>query len=190
MRVWRALRTLGCATLRDGAYLLPEAPECAARFDTVMADTLDAGGQAEVYRLDGRDEARNTALRALFDRGADYAGLLREVERLNSELARAAAAELLRPARQLRRRFDEIAANDFFPDKAQAHARQAVEDFETRLAGMLSPDEPRRVQGRIARLKRADYHGRAWATRRDLWVDRVASAWLIRRHIDRKATFL
>src|SRR5439155_11275557 len=55
---------------------------------------------------------------------------------------------------------------------------------------VLSPDEPHAEQRPIARLNPAEYQGRVWATRRNLWVDRVASAWLIRRFIDRKASFL
>ena len=54
---------------------------------------------------------------------------------------------------------------------------------------MLSPDEPHETKGRVPRLDRAKYRGRTWATRSRLWVDRVASAWLIRRFIDREARF-
>jgi hypothetical protein len=190
MRVWRALKSLGCATLRDGVYLLPDRPEHASVFDAVVTETLAAAGQAEVYRLAGLDEAREAVLRGLFDRSADYAELFGEIDRLLGRLRCEAAADLIKPMRHLRRRFDEIVASDHFPGPVQAHARQAVEDLEASLAERLSPDEPRHIQGRIVSLKPTDYHGRIWATRRDLWVDRIASAWLIRRHIDRKASFL
>ena len=55
---------------------------------------------------------------------------------------------------------------------------------------MLSPDEPLPVSGTVALLNRADYLGRVWATRRRPWVDRLASAWLIKRFIDPEANFL
>jgi hypothetical protein len=58
-----------------------------------------------------------------------------------------------------------------------------------RIEQQLSPDEPQETQGGIARLDRERYRGRTWATRRRLWVDRVASAWLIRRFIDPDARF-
>lgn len=190
MRVWRALKSLGCATLRDGVYLLPDRPEHVSVFDAVVTDTLAAAGQAEVYRLAGRSEPQEAELRGLFDRGEDYTELLGEIDHLLGRLHCEAATELIKPIRHLRRRYDEIVASDYFPGPIQAHARQAVEDIEANLAGRLSPDEPRHVQGRIASLQPTDYQGRTWATRRDLWVDRIASAWLIRRHIDRKATFL
>ena len=63
-------------------------------------------------------------------------------------------------------------------------------DFIGAAEQLLSPDEPRAVDAAIVRLERNDYQGRTWATRRQLWVDRVASAWLIRRFIDSKARFL
>ncbi len=58
-----------------------------------------------------------------------------------------------------------------------------------RIASLLSPDEPHDTDGAIPRLDASQYQGRTWATRRRLWVDRVASAWLIRRFIDRGARF-
>jgi hypothetical protein len=61
----------------------------------------------------------------------------------------------------------------------------------TRFAALFDRDgEPRAGSAEIRRLAAADFSGRTWATRRHLWVDRMASAWLIRRFIDRKAKFL
>lgn len=61
----------------------------------------------------------------------------------------------------------------------------------TRFAALFDRDgEPGTGSGEIRRLATADFQGLTWATRRHLWVDRMASAWLIRRFIDRKAKFL
>ncbi|NNC27424.1 chromate resistance protein, partial [Salinisphaera sp. USBA-960] len=62
-------------------------------------------------------------------------------------------------------------------------------DFNKRVESLLSPDEPHETEGGVPRLDVADYQGRVWATRRQLWVDRVASAWLIHRFIDKAARF-
>ena len=190
MRVWRGLKGLGCATLRDGVYLLPDRPELANRYDAIIEDTLEAGGQAEVYRLAGRNEEQEAELCGLFDRSADFTALFAEVDALLGKLRSEPAEGLSRPIRALRRRFDELVVSDYFPGPVQTHARQALEDLETGLTERLSPDEPHHVQASIPALDQADYQGRTWATRRDLWVDRVASAWLIRHHIDPKARFL
>jgi hypothetical protein len=194
MRVWRGLKGLGCATLRDGVYLLPERPELVNRFDAIIEDTLEAGGQAEVYRLAGRNEEQEAELCGLFDRSADFTALFAEIDALLGKLRSEPAEGLSRPIRALRRRFDELVVGDYFPGPVQAHARQALEELETALEKRLSPDEPSHVldvnQSNIPALDRADYQGRTWATRCNLWVDRVASAWLIRQHIDLKARFL
>ena len=67
---------------------------------------------------------------------------------------------------------------------------QALQALELVCAHLLSPDEPQAMAGSIARLHPADYQGRTWATRQCPWVDRLASAWLIRRFIDPQARIL
>jgi hypothetical protein len=175
MRIWRALRALGCATLRDGVYLLPESPEHAAALARIGADVLSVQGMAELYLLGGRDAEQQTQLVALFDRAADYARLLQAI----------AAADDARSVRALRREFNALVAIDYFPGEAQRQAHAALAALEAAASG-----EPSAVSGRIRRLASADFQGRTWATRKGLWVDRLASAWLIRRFIDRKAKFL
>jgi hypothetical protein len=78
---------------------------------------------------------------------------------------------------------------DFFPGEASVEADAAWIDFHARIERVLSPDEPHEATGGIPRLDPAEHQGRTWATRQRLWVDRVASAWLIRRFIDLDAKF-
>jgi hypothetical protein len=99
------------------------------------------------------------------------------------------AADLIRLQRRLQREFDAVRATDFFPGDAAIEAAAAWADLGKRIAGLLSPDEPHDTDGAIPRLEASQYQGRTWATRRRLWIDRVASAWLIRRFIDREARF-
>ncbi|MDP2822924.1 MAG: chromate resistance protein [Sulfuritalea sp.] len=178
MRIWRALRALGCATLRDGVYLLPESPEHAAALAPIIEDVLAVQGTADLYRLDGRDAAQQAQLVALFDRGPDYAQLLEAIR-----VALEAASP--KTAHALRREFKLIAATDYFPGEAQKQAEAALAELAAAAGG-----EPSATSGGIRRLASADFSGRTWATRKNLWVDRMASAWLIRRFIDRKAKFL
>lgn len=64
-----------------------------------------------------------------------------------------------------------------------------MDRFSKHIDAILSPDEPHEAAGRVPKLDATQYRGRSWATRRRLWVDRVASAWLIRRFIDPDAKF-
>ena len=177
MRVWRALRALGCATLRDGVYLLPESSEHAAALALVAEDVRAVQGTADLYRLAGRDELQQAGIVALFDRGPEYARLLATIAD-----ADAGSAKKLRA---LRRDLAAIIVIDYFPGEARRQVEAALTALESAASG-----EPLATSGRIRRLASADYSGRTWATRKNLWVDRMASAWLIRRFIDKKAKFL
>ncbi|HJV61188.1 MAG TPA: chromate resistance protein ChrB domain-containing protein, partial [Albitalea sp.] len=97
--------------------------------------------------------------------------------------------ELTRLQRRLQREYDGVRSIDFFPGEASAEAEAAWIELSKRIEQLRSPDEPQEVEGGIRRLDRARYQGRTWATRRRPWVDRLASAWLIRRFIDPQARF-
>ena len=177
MRVWRALRALGCATLRDGVYLLPESERHAAALTQIAEDARGVQGTAELFVLAGRDDVQRGQIVALFDRGADYARLLAAIGEADAGDTRA--------LRALRREFSALAAIDYFSGEARRQAEGALAALEAAATG-----EPSSVTGRVRRLVGTDFQGRTWATRKHLWVDRMASAWLIRRFIDRKAKFL
>ena len=177
MRVWRALRALGCATLRDGVYLLPDSSEHATALTRIGDEVRAVQGTADLYRLGGRDEAQGAAIVALFDRSAEYAGLL-------SAMAKADAKEP-KALRALRRELAALITIDHFPGEARRQVEAALAALESAANG-----EPSATAGQIRRLASADFQGRTWATRKNPWVDRMASAWLIRRFIDPKAEFL
>ena len=184
MRVWRSVKALGCATLRDGVYLLPESADSAAALDEVAAQAAEAGGSGEVYRLSGCDDAQEAGLRALLDRGQEYAGIAEEIKELGRNLASLGGAAAARKLQSLVRRLEHVARIDFFPGEAQRQALSLLDDLRDALTRRISPDEPTARQADIPRLERVDYLHRVWATRSRPWVDRLASAWLIRRFID------
>lgn len=189
MRIWRALKALGCAALRDGAYLLPARPEHATALQELANECLREDGSAWLMAVQPRSDEEEQAYRQLFDRRESYAELRKAWKESARGIASLPAAELARLQRRLQREFDALRAIDFFPGDASVEAEAAWTDFDKRIQGLLSPDEPHETRGRVPRLDIANYQGRTWATRRRLWVDRVASAWLIRRFIDRDARF-
>jgi hypothetical protein len=126
---------------------------------------------------------------ALFDRSADYAALAAGWKEAAAGLSTLGAAELTRLQKKLKREFDALQAIDFFPGDASLEAQAEWDDLNQRVVRALSPDEPREIDCDLPRLDPNDYRGRLWATRRRPWVDRVASAWLIRRFIDPDARF-
>jgi len=177
MRVWRAIKNLGCATLRDGVYLLPLNMQTDEALRVLAGEVRTAGGSAEVLRIVA-DAAQQAAFQRLFDRSEDYGHLLAGIRAaLNNPAPKA--------AHTLRREFNAIAATDHFPGDARRQVEVALAELTA-----LASGEPRPGHGAISRLASADFSGRTWATRRNIWVDRMASGWLIRRFIDKKAKFV
>jgi hypothetical protein len=190
MRIWRSLKAQGCAALRDGAYLLPASAEHQAALRDLADECLREGGSAWVMAANPTTAADAEAYPVLFDRSEDYAGLVSAWKQAGKTLASLGAAELVRLHKRLHREYEALRAIDFFANEASVEAEAAWSDFNQRLARFMSPDEPQNIDGEVPRLDAADYQGRVWATRRRLWVDRVASAWLIRRFIDPDARFM
>jgi len=184
MRVWRALKALGAAVLRDGVYLLPDSQSAQAALTQQAMEVERSGGTAQVLRIDAPAVEQERQFRALFDRAGDYARILQATRKLKSGLNPQRLAAAVRSMKQLRRDLELVHATDYFPGPAAAQARELLAEVE---AALIAPGEPRMQAGHIPRLHRKDYRGRTWATRARPWVDRLASAWLIKRFIDPKA---
>lgn len=190
MRFWRALKAKGCAVLRDGIYLLPYTAEREDMLRELAASIADSGGTAHLLRAPSLDTSQETEFRALFDRADEYAGFVRALADARKTVSGQSAAELTKLVRRLRKDYETLVAIDYFPAEPATRAEAAWQDFVAHVDTVLSPGEPHPADRAIRALSVADYQGRTWATRQRLWVDRVASAWLIRRFIDRDARFV
>lgn len=189
LRIWRHLKAEGAASLRDGAYLLPAAQ--VARFDALAVEVRAHGGSATVLATAPRDATQADELGALFDRRAAYALWRDEAAALRRDAPRQAETEARRRLRALVDALDALRAIDFFPGTAAEQAREAMDALRAEVEQRFATGEPRTRRSRaLPRLDARDFQGKRWATRAHPWVDRLASAWLIRRFIDREARFL
>ena len=187
-RVWRSLKAIGAGSLRDGVYVMPGQDAHRAALETVAADVIAGGGTAYVMASEIDD---GEPFEGLFDRSGELAALLPEIEAIRHGLGgEPNVASALKQVRKLRRTFTHIAAIDFFPGQAQSQVANALAELEHRVAQLQAPDEPHAASGVIPSLSIKDVRDRVWATRAKPWVDRLASAWLIRRYIDPGATIL
>ena len=189
MRIWRALRGMGCGVLRDGVYLLPANAAQAAGFVALESEVKAAGGIAMTVELKLKTANQLDTIRKLFERTAEYASLIARIDAAKKSLGRPGQARAQTLMKRLRRAFQDIASNDFYPGQANKQAQHALADLVGAVQRLFSADEPRKARGRLRRLDHARYQKRVWATRKSPWVDRLASAWLIKRFIDRKARF-
>jgi hypothetical protein len=190
MRVWRALKSAGAAVLRDGVYLLPDSAAARGVLEEQARAIRAAGGAAHVLMLGELSAEQDASFRTLFDRQAEYSGLIDRLRRLRAGLSRRGTVAATRTLHVLKRQFEALRAIDYFPGAAAGQAGELVAELEAAVAALGSAGEPSMRPGVIRKLDPRDYRGRIWATRARPWVDRMASAWLIKRFIDPKAKFL
>ncbi len=190
MRIWRATKALGCGVLRDGVYALPLSPAHREALEALAIETREAEGSAQVLEVPSKNADKAHMFTTLFDRTNDYARLMEEIRGAKADVLKLDASALRRALKPLRRSFEAVSSIDFYPGAAQAQTARALDELEGAALAILSPDEPHAAAGKIERLERSHYQGRIWATRKRPWIDRLASAWLIRRFIDRKAQLL
>ncbi|OWK29811.1 chromate resistance protein ChrB domain-containing protein [Sphingomonas mucosissima] len=181
VKVWRRLQAIGAAPLKNAVHALPRRAETLALFAALHREITANGGEALILEARIVEGMSDADLRVQFDtaRDADYEELTGEAAGL-AEADYVASADIAR----LRRRLVEIAAIDFFGAHGRQGAEAAIAQAEDR--ARRHPD----VSGPGAPALAPDaLQARTWVTRRHIHVDRIASAWLIRRFIDPAATF-
>ncbi len=190
MRVWRALKNTGCGVLRDGVYVLPaDAPQAPALAEAESV-VRSAGGFGMTVELNIKTAAQLEHVRKLFDRGNEYGALVERIGAAKISLQRLGKRRAETLVQRLRRSFDELVEIDFYPGQAHLQAKEAMSALEREMQGPFSEGEPHPAKGTVRRLDPTKYRDRTWATRKDLWVDRLASVWLIKRFIDGNAKFV
>lgn len=190
MRLWRALKECGAAVLRDGVYLLPRGAADAAALQRLEKEIQAHGGLAMTFDATPQAEAHATALRARFDRAADYGALVARILSARAALAALGPRRGLTVLRRLEQAVEKLARIDFFPGEAKQQAVAAFASLKNRYAELYARNEPRPSMKGLRPLERERFQKRVWATRKAPWVDRLASAWLIKRFIDREAKFI
>jgi hypothetical protein len=179
MRMLRTLESLGAAVMREGVYLLPDTAACRQGLERLAEYISKGAGMAQVLQLLPLSDAQQRAFRALFDRSARYAELIKVVDSMKVGFGISEPSAISRVLHKQRREFETISALDFFPNEIRERALGALAAAEAEVHKLLFPVQYRAGGEPGERLVR-----RIWATRRPLWADRLACAWLIRRFVD------
>jgi hypothetical protein len=190
MRVWRALKAAGAGLLRDGVYVLPNSAASRRVFEEQGAEIKAGNGFGQILTFDADSAGQNAELVALFDRTSEYQEAVRRLDAFKRELAKCKETEARQRLTAIGREVATVVERDFFSGQARGQMEAALADAEAALNARFAPDEPHPAHRKIPRRDPKDYRGQTWATREHLWIDRVSSAWLIRRFIDPDATFL
>ncbi len=189
LRIWRALKALGCAALRDGAYLLPASH--VAALDALATEVRSHGGTASVLCLAPRDAAQSAEWPALFDRSDGYAAWRETAAALQQALPGLGETEARRRLRGMADALATLRATDYFAGAAAEPAAADLAGLRGALDSRFSRGEPQPTAAMaLPRLDREAFQGQRWATRARPWVDRLACAWLIRKFIDRRPEFI
>jgi hypothetical protein len=186
------LQRIGAVTIKSSVYALPQSEQAAEHFQWLVREIGAAGGEASVCEAAFVDGLTDGQIEALFRaaRDSEYAAVAGEAEELLRGLPAGRGldpqtrAEVESAMSRLRRRLTEIAAIDFFA----APSRQLVEAALQRLERRLYPAAPRRSKS-VGTATPGRKSGRTWVTRQGVYIDRIASAWLVRRFIDSQARF-
>jgi hypothetical protein len=190
VRTWRRLQQLGAVPMKQALYVLPDSPEAREDFEWLKAEIEGSGGEASVFAADTLDQATDAALVEAFRKLAQssYTQLAVDLQRALRGGGKR-AAQPRRPhsrfvAERFKQRMSAIERVDFFA----AAGRDRVVAL---LAGLGSRGDDGRPESAAAQSKTKirGYANRLWVTRPRPGVDRMASAWLIRRFIDSRARF-
>jgi hypothetical protein len=191
MKVWRRLQRLGAIAVKNAVYALPNRPESREDFEWVSAEVIAAGGQATVFEATTIDDRSNDELRGAFRRArqADYRDFVRSVAkdvRKARQSRRPDPRTISNMTRTWRDRLAEIEKADHFGAAGKDEARAALANLEM-VSATPGASLARHAAGQ--KLDPKAFQGRRWMTRPRPGVDRMASAWLIRRFIDPQAVF-
>jgi hypothetical protein len=187
VKVWRRLKKFGAIQLKASTYVLPDEPTHYERFQWLAKEIVDTGGEATLVRVKDIEGMPYAAVVALFNeaRARDYDEIAEPLTRLIKDRnARKESRETFTgKLEKLRRRFQEIREIDYFQSSRGEDLQRIF-----RKAEVL--ESPRKTPETRARLRIEDYRTKTWVTRPRPEIDRVGSAWLIRKFMDAEAKFV
>lgn len=188
-KVRNRLSKVGAVALKNSVYVLPRTDDCLEDLQWIVEEAVAGGGEAFICEARFVAGISNEALVKLFrdERQVDYAALTGEIREALATLKRRSGInppeqDLMGRLARFKKRLDEIKAIDFFPAPGRRESEAARRTLEDRL-------QPRTRGSTKDARKHRDLVGRTWVTRRGIQIDRIASAWLVRRFIDPNARF-
>ncbi len=192
VRIWRRLQQIGALVIKQAVYILPDSPEAREDFEWLKAEIEGVGGQASILTAEHIDSTSDDDVVEEFRRARedDYAALAREIADhlkvgpAKSQRPSRGRQQAHRPVHALRQRLAAIERIDFFASAGRDRVVALIEQMVSR----HSPAQ-RAVTASQQADSRTTYHSRLWVTRPRPGVDRMSSAWLIRRFIDPAASF-
>jgi len=201
VRIWRKLQKLGAVAIKNSVYLLPASEKTHEDFQWLKQEIETAGGEAAVFRADSVEGATDKEIISAFRQARDeeFSELTASLDGLAGSIRGQTRGKHLSTGRlaahetelnRLHSELERVVANDFFEAKNRMAALSAYDRCHKLLGTVAAPTTTRSsVPAKSGALAISQYQGRRWVTRRNIHIDRLASAWLIKQFIDKKPRF-
>jgi hypothetical protein len=196
MKIWRRLAKAGAILIKGAVYVLPYNEENLELCQWLVSEVTSMKGEGAFVSVDKIETMNEKEIIELFNyqRRRDYSLIeknMEELERKTSSVRKGTGIQdhkkLFDQLNKSLREYEEIRRIDFFASKAGTELRKKIGTLQTEMQGLFKPGE--RQTHEIISRNIEDYQGRIWVTRKRPFVDRMASAWLIKNFIDKKAVF-
>jgi hypothetical protein len=200
VRIWRKLQKLGAIAIKNSVYVLPASEKAHEDFQWLKQEIESATGEASVFKAASVEGATDEEIIAAFRKARDdeFAVVAAELDGLTGAIREQARGKHLSAGRlsaheseidRLHSELERIAGNDFFTATGRTPAFAAFERCQKELRAAQGPKANTTSYAKGGKLDVAKYQGRRWMTRRNLHIDRLASAWLIKQFIDKRPRF-
>lgn len=201
VRIWRKLQKLGAVAIKNSVYVLPANEKTNEDFQWLRREIESAGGEAAVFRAGSVEGATDEEIISAFRKARDeeFAAITAEFDGLTGRIREQSRARHLSPARlaaheteldRLHGELERVIANDFFEAKGRAVASTAYDRCHKAIRLSQTPTKKAAsAPQQSGVLSVADFQNRRWMTRRNMHIDRLASAWLISQFIDKRPRF-
>ena len=193
VKIWRRLQRLGAVAIKNSVYVLPKNEQTQEDFQWVLREIVEGGGEATLCEARFVDGLSDSEVEGLFQsvRGADYDEIAVESRRLaaipvpKSKIKDDRSAQIETDLVKLKRRLAEVVAIDFFGARGREAVDGLISGIEARMYENRSDTRPMKSRtSPVGELK-----DKTWVTRKGIYVDRIASAWFVRRFVDSGARF-
>jgi len=190
VRIWRRLQQVGAVAIKPSVYVMPLSEQSREDFGWTLKEIIDGGGDGSISEARFVEGLTDEQIITLFQnaRKSEYEKIIQETRNLladwSSEQNHSIDPAVKGPVQlsKMQRRVDEIAAIDFFQTPERATAEILLKELEKILSGYP-------IEGKTLEKVHSDLKGKIWVTRENLFVDRIACGWLIRKFIDQEAVF-
>jgi len=191
VKIWRRLQQVGAVAIKQSVYVMPLSEQSLEDLSWTLKEIVEGGGDGSISEVRFVEGLSDEQIITLFHnaRKSDYDKLIYEANALLAEWSyggidpRDPATKGPVQLSRLQRRMDDIAAIDFFQASERATAELLLKELSNVLAGQSSCGNKAREAVLV------ELTGKTWVTRSNLFIDRIACGWLIRRFVDQGAVF-